>query len=171
LALIVLASCGPEPAQPPVAPVPTAATQPSPQLTPEQVVRLVTEAMGHNDTPAADAGIATAFAFASPGNRHATGPLARFVPMVKHPTYAPLLDYATIEYTPIRVVGDYAEQLVTVTDKQGNTAAFLWILSRQVDGEYEDCWMTDGVTRLGIEPVPPDPNQRREQDAGPEIRV
>jgi hypothetical protein len=30
--------------------------------------------------------------------------------------------------------------------------------------------MTDGVTRLGAEPTPPDPQQRRVQEA-PEIRV
>ncbi|MGB7158130.1 MAG: DUF4864 domain-containing protein, partial [Tepidisphaeraceae bacterium] len=137
---------------------------------PEEVVRLVTEAMGHNDTPAADAGITTAFAFASPGNKQITGPLARFVPMVKTPLYKPLLDYAKIEYAPIRVEGDYAEQLVTVTDERGEPAAFLWVLSRQAEGDFEDCWMTDGVTRLGAEPIPPEPKERKERKA-PEIRI
>ena len=160
----------PPPVTPP--PSPTAsAQQPSPTLKPEQVVRLVTEAMGRNDTPARDAGIAVAFAFASPGNKTVTGPLERFAPMVKSPMYQPLIDYAKIDYAPIQVEGDHAEQLVTVTDENGEPAAFLWILTRQRDGDFKDCWMTDGVTRVGVEPLPPAPQERREKDAGPEIRV
>ena len=158
----------PLPVTPP--PSPTAKASPSPTLKPEEVVRLVTEAMGRNDSPAADTGIATAFAFASPGNKQVTGPLARFTPMVKSPMYDPLINYATIEYAPIRVEGDHAEQLVKVSDVDGMPAQFMWILTRQADGEFKGCWMTDGVTRLGIEPTPPDPKQRQEQEA-PEIRV
>jgi hypothetical protein len=158
----------PPPVTPP--PAPTARAAPSAKLAPDEVVRLVTEAMRHNDSPAADTGIATAFAFASPGNRQVTGPLARFVPMVKSPMYGPLLNYVKIEYAPVRVQGDYAEQLVKVSDEDGVPAQFLWILSRQTHGEFKGCWMTDGVTRLGAEPTPPDPQQREEQEA-PQIRV
>jgi hypothetical protein len=157
------------PVTPPPAPTAKAAA-PDPTLKPEQVVKLVAEALGHNDTPEADAGIATAFAFASPGNKQVTGPLARFVPMVKAPTYRPLIEAKTIVYAPIRVDGDFAEQLVTVTDAAGESAVFLFTLSRQGDGDYEDCWMTDGVTRLGAEPIPPEPKDRRE-NAAPEIRI
>ena len=146
-------------------------TQPRPTLEPGEVVRLVTEAMGRNDSPKADAGIATAFAFASPGNRQMTGPLERFAPMVRHERYAPLLNYKTIEYGPVRVSGDFAEQVVTVTDASGSAAAFLWTLSRQPEGDYEGCWMTDGVTRLGAEPIPPEPKHRHQPQHPPEIRV
>ena len=38
--------------------------------------------MQHNDEPAPDAGIATAFRFASPGSHAVTGLLARFAAMV-----------------------------------------------------------------------------------------
>ena len=168
------AGCGDERTSPAasIAPPPTTqAKGPSPQLKPEEVVRLVTEAMGRNDMPTADAGIATAFAFASPGNKQATGPLARFIPMVKSPAYRPLLNYAKIEYGPVRVEGDYAEQLVTVTDAAGDLAAFLFTLSCQADGDYEDCWMTDGVSRVGLEPIPPDPKERRQRDLADEFSV
>lgn len=159
LMLTVLAGCHDDQAlPPPVTPVPAPTTQfsgPAPTLTPEQVVRTVTEAMGENDTPQKDAGIATAFAFASPGNKQTTGPLARFITMVNHPLYAPLLNYAAIEYGPIRIEGDHAEQVVTVKDDTGAAAGFLFILTRQGEGEYEDCWMTDGVSRLGVAAMPP----------------
>jgi hypothetical protein len=158
----------PPPVVPP--PAPQASQYPSPALKPEQVVRVVTEAMGHNDTPEANAGIATAFAFASPGNRQVTGPLERFIPMVKSELYLPLIDYVKIDYAPIRVEGDSAQELVTVIDEDGQPAAFLWILSRQTEGEYKDCWMTDGVTRLGAEPAPPEPKERKPPEP-PEIRA
>jgi hypothetical protein len=147
----------PPPVVPPPAPTAKASATPSPTLKPDEVVRLVTEAMGRNDAPAADTGIATAFAFASPGNRQVTGPLARFVPMVKSPTYEPLLTYTTIEYAPIRV-------------DEGMPAAFLWSLSRQTAGEFKDCWMTDGVIRIGVEPLPPSPKEIKQREA-PDIRV
>ena len=172
--LLAAAGCRDERTSPAasVAPPPTAqAKGPSPQLEPEEVVRVVTEAMGRNDTPTTDAGIATAFAFASPGNKQVTGPLARFIPMVKSPAYRPLLNYAKIEYGPVRVDGDYAEQLVTVTDAAGDPAAFLFTLSCQAEGDYEDCWMTDGVSRVGLEPIPPDPKERRQRDFADEFSV
>lgn len=151
-------STPPPPVVPP--PAPTAAMAPSPSLKPEQVVRIVTEALGHNDSPTTDAGIAQAFAFASPGNRQIVGPLARFVIVVKDPMYRALIDYVKIDYAPIRVQGDTAQQLVSVVDEDGEPAAFLWILARQAEGEFKDCWMTDGVTRLGAGEMPPQPPQR-----------
>src|SRR5438309_2031919 len=70
---------------------PTTTMEPSPQLTPDQVVRVQMEAMKHNDRPAHDAGIAKTFKFASPQNREQTGPLDKFIAMVKNPVYAPML--------------------------------------------------------------------------------
>ena len=61
---------------------------PKPELTPEQVVEIQVEALRKNDVPTPDAGIATTFRFASPGNRKVTGPLERFAPIVKAPATA-----------------------------------------------------------------------------------
>lgn len=52
---------------------------PSPDLSPDQVVRIQLDAMARNDEPAPDSGIATAFKFASPENQAQTGPLDRFI--------------------------------------------------------------------------------------------
>ena len=56
---------------------------PSPDLSPEDVVRIQVEALQRNDEPSPDAGIEAAFRFASPSNRRATGPLGRFSEMVR----------------------------------------------------------------------------------------
>jgi hypothetical protein len=120
---------------------------PSPDLTPEEVVRLQVEALQRNDEPRPDAGIATAFRFASPGNRRATGPLERFTTMVKGPVYGDMLDFARAEYGRIAVDGERAAQRVTLTHDDGRRAVYVFILSRQDGGLFDGCWMTDGVAR------------------------
>jgi hypothetical protein len=127
---------------------PAATTQPSPDLTPDQVVQVQMEAMKHNDRPARDVGIAKVFKFASPGNREQTGPLEKFTAMVKNPVYGPMLNCKSVRYGPVEIDNGQAHQLVKVTDAGGQEAWYIFILSKQTDAPYKDCWMTDGVIRV-----------------------
>ncbi|GAC1396421.1 MAG: hypothetical protein NVSMB56_11130 [Pyrinomonadaceae bacterium] len=144
--------------QPPDAP------QPNPKLSPEDVVKLQLEALQHNDTPSKDTGIAVAFRFASPANQVATGPLENFVLLVKNPMYRSLLNHKKVERDKIEVDGDEARQRVTITAAGGERIKYLFTLSKQKDGQFKDCWMTDGVERVtGIEQ---DPNVKIAQTNG-----
>ncbi len=134
-----------EPREPPTTPAPNG---PNPKQTPEDVIGTILRALQHNDEPTTDAGIAITFAFASPGNREVTGPLARFIELVKNPLYRPLLNHRRAERGLLKTVGNSAQQKVTLYDKDGRRALFLFTLSKQTDGPYKDCWMTDGVERL-----------------------
>src|SRR3954451_2111401 len=69
----------------------TKRTKPARSLSPGEVVKIVMNALRDND--AKDGGIAITFDFASPQNKKVTGPLERFVPMVKTPAYAPMLNH------------------------------------------------------------------------------
>ena len=120
---------------------------PSPDWTAAEVIRLQVEALQDNDTPHADAGIETAFEFASPGNRSATGPLPRFTRMVHGPAYRDMLGFERAEYGPVRIEGDRAAQEVTLVQRDGRRTTYLFGLSRQSGGEYDGCWMTDAVVR------------------------
>ena len=120
---------------------------PGPDLTPEGVVRLQVEALQRNDDPYPDAGIATAFRFASPGNRRATGPLDRFAAMVKGPVYGDMLGFESAEFGEMRVEGDLAAQRVTLVQPDGRRVRYVLGLSKQADGECTGCWMTDSVVR------------------------
>ena len=120
---------------------------PSPDLSPAEVVRIQVEALQANDDPHADAGIETAFRFASPSNQAATGPLQRFSQMVKGPVYGDMLGFAWAEYGQIAVDGDQAAQRVTLHHEDGRRATYVFGLSRQEGGPYDGCWMTDGVAR------------------------
>jgi len=127
---------------------------PSPTLSPNQVVQTVMESMQRNNDPLPDAGIKTAFNFASPANKRQTGPVDRFVQMVRDPMYKPMLDFHAIEYGPLTIEGDAAQQLVTVVDADSRVASYVFSLSRQANGRYAGCWMTDGVIRVEPAPMP-----------------
>ena len=43
---------------------------------------------------------------------------------------------------------DEAKVLVQIVSGAGRQISYLFLLSKQKDGEYRDCWMTDAVMRL-----------------------
>jgi hypothetical protein len=112
------------------------------------VVRLQMEAMQHNDRPFEDAGVKTAFRFASPGNKANTGPLFRFVRMVHGPQYRDLLDCRSFSLGKLRIEDGVALQVVKVVSADGTPIYYGFQLSRQSTDPYRGCWMTDAVMRL-----------------------
>lgn len=132
---------------------PPAATQPISRETfkpdsalgADAVVRIVMEALQQNDDK--DHGIEITFRFASPGNKQVTGPIEHFQQLVKSPEYAPMLNFKTVEYGKIQIDGDHAIQAVRIIDSKGASLVYIFQLSRQADGEFKGCWMTDGVGR------------------------
>jgi len=115
---------------------------PHPDLTPRQVVELQLEALRRNDDPQPDSGIATAFGFASPANRQATGPVARFARMLKNPMYRPMLGHSSAQFGPIRVEGDVARTQVVLFGGDGRMTAYDFTLSLDKSSR---CWLTDSV--------------------------
>ncbi len=120
------------------------APHPDPRLDPATVVRIQLKALEHNDQPSTDAGLALVFSFASPGNREQTGPLEHFSAMV-HAAYGQLLNYRSARLNKIVMQGDQALQGVELVDRNGETARYVFVLSRQSEPPYAVCWMTDGV--------------------------
>ncbi len=120
---------------------------PDPSYGPERVVAVQLEALAENDTPVADAGIKTAYNFASPANRRSTGPLDRFTRMVGGPRYGAMVDHVEATTGPLErdSGGDTAEQRVTLTGPDGRTVTYRFGLSVQSGGEWDGCWMTDSV--------------------------
>ncbi len=133
--------------------VPRPDLQPTTDLTPEEVVRIQVEALGNNDDPYPDAGIEITFRFASPGNKQVTGPLERFIPLVKNPTYRDMIDHVAATYDPIQINGDVARQVVTLTTPDGRSVAYAFTVIRQRGGEYDGMWMTSGVAPVRQSPA------------------
>lgn len=121
---------------------------PNPEFSPDKVVRIQLEALQHNDKT--NKGIETAFNFASPDNKKVTGPLSRFIKMVRNQPYSTMLNHQSVEYEPVKISGDTAIQRVKLIGSDGQAINYIFRLSRQSAAPYENCWMTDAVT---VEPT------------------
>ena len=124
------------------------AVVPRPGLLPGEVVWIQLEALRHNDDE--DRGIEVAFRFASPANREQTGPLPRFVRMIRQGPYALMLDFREASYGRVEVREDVARQRVTLT-RARSRVSYWFYLSRQSKAPFAGCWMTDAVF---VEPAP-----------------
>jgi hypothetical protein len=135
---------------------------PEPGLSPEQVVQVQLTAMNAND--ADDRGLARVFQFASPHNREATGPLQRFVRIVRLPPYHVMLDHHDARIGPVeKPQADAAWVYVTVRDRFERVFAFRFALRLQPKGQADaGCWMTDAVQPIPLDEVP---------DPAPGLRV
>lgn len=125
----------------PIADLPT----PDPGYGPERVIRLQLDALATNGQPFENAGIGTAYNFASPANRRATGPFERFVRMVTGPRYAPMVNHVDAMTGPAEQNGDTATQRVTLTGPTGRTETYVFGLSNRRAGELDGHWLTDQV--------------------------
>lgn len=115
------------------------------ELSPGEAVETQLSALASNDDPEPNAGIETAYNFASRANRAATGPLARFVAMVEGPAYRPMIDHTEAVTGPVERTGDRATQTVTLTGPTGRTVTYEFALSVESEGRFADCWTTDRV--------------------------
>jgi hypothetical protein len=118
---------------------------PSPTLTPQQVVEIQLGGLADNAEWGHNRGIALTFRFASPGNKKMTGPLPRFIRMVRGPTYGALVDHRSAQIGPVQMRHGRALLPVLVEDRGGEDRGFVWVLGRQTEGRFADCWMTDAV--------------------------
>jgi len=121
---------------------------PDARLTPERVVRTITSALSHNNVPLPNAGIFTAYRFASPANHAVTGPYGQFLRIVKTPGFTPMLGDHPTEFGTLARSGDRASQVMRIRIAQGKVVAYRWDLSLQRKEPYRGSWMVDGVSPL-----------------------
>ncbi len=124
--------------------------RPRPELTPVEALTEQLQAFRANG-PDSDEGIAKAFEFASPSNQQITGPLPRFISMMKH-GYAMMLSALKAEIGPrlqhVSTPTDAWHLLVRFRLDDGRSSVFVFILEKQdseVDPSLVNCWMTAGV--------------------------
>ena len=121
---------------------------PEPELKPNDVVRLQLLAMQQNDE--SDIGIEVTFRFASPANKKQTGPLQRFIRLVRNPSYRPLLNHTNATFLELTVKEDFAVQEVVITTSNGERIGYRFRLSIQKGPVYPGCWMTDSVVPFKV---------------------
>ncbi len=118
---------------------------PSTDYSPEDVVKIVIDALANNNSPFDDAGIVITFSFASPENRSQTGPIDRFIRMVKAAPYGDMVNHSSSRFSEIAMDGDEAYQYVQLTTFDGSQVVYGFRLRKQQAGEYAGMWMTDAV--------------------------
>ena len=132
---------------------------PNPDLPPEEVVRL--QLAGLSDAKADGVGILQCFCLASPGNRIVTGPLERFGQMVRSEPYKCMTRPRAVLIGRPQHGEGVARLLVTVIDEEHHIRAFAFVLGRQQESPFKDCWMTEAVlSALPLTPAPPTPKPK-----------
>jgi len=122
--------------------------KPSAELAPQDVVRIVVDALKTNRADNDDDGIDTVFRFASPGNKSATGPLPRFKQMIKR-GFGDMLNHISSEFGEMEIKDDKALQAVWLTSLSGTETGYVFQLGKQAQGEFTDMWMTESVWPIG----------------------
>ena len=117
---------------------------PNPQAVaePGEVIQRVAAALRHNNRPVPNAGIFTAYQFASPGNHALTGSYGRFLMLVRSADFAPMLRDHPQELGSLEVQGDHAEQILRIQAGDGREVVYKFDVARQDDGG----WTIDGVS-------------------------
>jgi hypothetical protein len=116
---------------------------PKETIAPEEVVRL--QLAGLSDPKPDGVGILQCYAFASPANRAVTGPLDRFGKMVRQGPYECMARPRALLVGRPQLDERIARVLVTVIDEQDRIHAFTFVLTRQQEAPFQDCWMTEAV--------------------------
>lgn len=119
---------------------------PNRELSPEHVVKLQLSALKLAAHDAA--GFAKAFEFASPTARAIAGPVERFTLLVQSPIYHHLVGFDSVRFGSLQVIGDEAEQTVTICGANQQQVNYRFRLSLQQQGEFAGCWMTELVERV-----------------------
>jgi hypothetical protein len=119
---------------------------PDPRYSPQDVVRIQLEALRTNGR--GNDGIEQAFRFASPANRAQIGGVQQFARIVASPAYRPMVNHLSAVVDGVQVDGDRAQQMVVLTSSEHEVVMYVFLLSRQRGGDFDGCWMTDGVMRV-----------------------
>ena len=121
--------------------------KPTPDIAPEEVVKIQLTSLMNNNQPYANAGIEQTWEFAHPSNRAFTGPIKRFTRMMYAPSYAVMLDHKKHDILEVKLEDNTAYFFIELTSSDGQMFGFKWTLEKvKEEGIFKDCWMTTAVS-------------------------
>ncbi len=132
-------------------PAPKDGPKPSTNLSPEQVVRFQIEAYEQNDLPEKDAGVKVAFRFTSDVHRKVYGSVEEYTQMLQRPAFKAMFQHDLVVFGEVEIRGHRAMQAVVLITEDGESAGYVFMLSRQKGGPNDGCWLTDGVIPISEE--------------------
>ena len=121
--------------------------KPTPEINPEEVVKIQLSSLMNNNEPYLNAGIEQTWEFAHPSNRAFTGPIQRFTQMMYAPSYAVMLDHKKHEIIEVKLDKNIAYFFIELTSIDGKMFGFKWTLEKvKEEVGFKDCWMTTAVS-------------------------
>ena len=121
--------------------------KPTPEINPEEVVKIQLSSLMNNNEPYLNAGIEQTWEFAHPSNRAFTGPIQRFTQMMYAPSYAVMLDHKKHDIIEVKLDKNIAYFFIELTSNDGKIFGFKWTLEKvKEEGGFKDCWMTTAVS-------------------------
>ena len=121
--------------------------KPTPEINPEEVVKIQLSSLMNNNEPYLNAGIEQTWEFAHPSNRAFTGPIQRFTQMMYAPSYAVMLDHKKHDIIEVKLDKYIAYFFIELTSIDGKMFGFKWTLEKvKEEGGFKDCWMTTAVS-------------------------
>ena len=121
--------------------------KPTPEINPEEVVKIQLSSLMNNNEPYLNAGIEQTWEFAHPSNRAFTGPIQRFTQMMYAPSYAVMLDHKKHDIIEVKLDKYIAYFFIELTSIDGKMFGFKWTLEKvKEEGGFKNCWMTTAVS-------------------------
>ena len=121
--------------------------KPNNGIEPYQVIKIVLKGLKNNDIPKKNNGIEQTWKFAHPNNQKYTGPLEKFITMLKGQSYKMLLNHLDHKITEIELTNSIAFYGVTVLGINKKYYKFNWQVEKyRKDGPLKGCWLTSMVS-------------------------
>ena len=121
--------------------------KPNNEIKPYQVVKIQLTGLMNNDIPNKNSGIEQTWEFAHPSNKKYTGPLSKFVNLLKSENYNMLLNHLESEIIEVFKTNDKYGFEVIILGNDKNYYKFQWIVEKYYnEGPLKDCWLTTSVS-------------------------
>ena len=121
--------------------------KPNIEIEPDQVVKIQLNGLMNNDEPNLDYGIKQTWEFAHPLNKKYTGPLARFINLLKSESYKMLINHLDSEIIEVFKSSNQYGFEITILGNDKKYYKFQWVVEKYYDeGPLKDCWLTTSVS-------------------------
>ena len=112
-----------------------------------EVVKIQLNALKNNDTPYKDAGIKQTWEFSHPSNKEFTGPLSKFIKLLKDKNYNILLNHIDNKIVEIFKSKEKFIYEVTILDSENFFFKYQWQVEKFLSkGSLNNCWLTTSVS-------------------------
>ena len=121
--------------------------KPNSEIEPNQVVKIQLDGLMKNDEPNLNNGIKQTWEFAHPSNKKYTGPLSKFITLLKGQNYKMLINHLDNEIIEIFKTSNKYGFEVTILSNDKNYYQFQWVVEKYYEeGPLKDCWLTTSVS-------------------------